>query len=110
MKSNKSAVRYATALLELAIEHNKVELIEADILQLLKTAEEVLDSVQLNGPIWIYTREGGREQLDAAGIPYEIVAQFKHYQPALLSMPFLNPNTRESRLIPVEIVKVAATK
>jgi F-type H+-transporting ATPase subunit delta len=41
MKSNKSAVRYATALLELAIEHNKVELIEADILQLLKTAEEV---------------------------------------------------------------------
>lgn len=76
----------------------------------LNTAEEVLDSVQLNGPIWIYTREGGREQLDAAGIPYEIVAQFKHYQPALLSMPFLNPKTRESKLIPVEIVKVTATK
>ena len=36
MKSNKAAVRYAKALLELATDHNKVELIEADILQLLK--------------------------------------------------------------------------
>ena len=52
MKSNKSAVRYATALLELAIEHNKVELIEQDILQLLKTAEEVHDfQVFLNSPL-----------------------------------------------------------
>jgi F-type H+-transporting ATPase subunit delta len=52
MKSNKSAVRYATALLELATEHNKVELIEQDILQLLKTAEEVHDfQVFLNSPL-----------------------------------------------------------
>jgi F-type H+-transporting ATPase subunit delta len=54
MKSNKSAVRYATALLELAIEHNKVELIEADILQLLKTAEEVHEfQVFLSSPLII---------------------------------------------------------
>jgi len=76
----------------------------------LKTAEEALDLVKTNGSMWIYTREGGREQLDAAKIPYEVVAQFKHYQPALLSMPFLNPNTRESRLIPVEIVKISSTE
>lgn len=76
----------------------------------LKTAEEALELVKTNGSMWIYTREGGREQLDAAGIPYEIVAQFKHYQPALLSMPFLNPKTRESRLIPVEIIKISSTE
>lgn len=52
MKSNKSAVRYATALLELAIEHNKVELIEADILHLLSTANEAHDfQVFLNSPL-----------------------------------------------------------
>ena len=52
MKSNKSAVRYATALLELAIDHNKVELIEADILKLLSTAEEAHDfQVFLNSPL-----------------------------------------------------------
>jgi F-type H+-transporting ATPase subunit delta len=58
MKSNKSAVRYATALLELAIEHNKVELIESDILQLLKTAEEVHDfQVFLNSPLIIIDKK-----------------------------------------------------
>jgi len=52
MKSNKSAVRYATALLELAIEHNKVELIEADILHLLSIANEAHDfQVFLNSPL-----------------------------------------------------------
>ena len=58
MKSNKSAVRYATALLELATEHNKVELIEQDILQLLKTAEEVHDfQVFLNSPLIIIDKK-----------------------------------------------------
>lgn len=52
MKSNKAAVRYAKALLELAVEHNKVELIESDILQLLKVANEAHDfQVFLNSPL-----------------------------------------------------------
>jgi F-type H+-transporting ATPase subunit delta len=52
MKSNKSAVRYATALLELAIEHNKVELIESDILQLLAVANDAHDfQIFLNSPL-----------------------------------------------------------
>lgn len=52
MKSNKSAVRYAKALLELATEHNKVEQIEADMLQLLQVADEAHDfQVFLNSPL-----------------------------------------------------------
>ena len=52
MKSNKSAVRYAKALLELATEHNKVEQIEADMLQLLHVANEAHDfQVFLNSPL-----------------------------------------------------------
>lgn len=52
MKSNKAAVRYAKALLELATEHNKVELIEADILQLLKVSNEAHDfQIFLNSPL-----------------------------------------------------------
>lgn len=52
MKSNKSAVRYAKALLELAIEHNKVELIESDIQQLLTVANDAHDfQIFLNSPL-----------------------------------------------------------
>lgn len=52
MKSNKSAVRYAKALLELALEHNKVELVEADMLQLIQLAKEAHDfQVFLNSPL-----------------------------------------------------------
>lgn len=72
----------------------------------LNTPQEAVDSLKAIGVLWIYTREGGREQLDATGIPYEVVTQFKHYQPALLSLPFLIPKTRESKLIPVEIIKI----
>ncbi|MFM7006157.1 MAG: ATP synthase F1 subunit delta [Flavobacteriales bacterium] len=52
MKSNKSAVRYAKALLELAIEHNKVELIESDIQKLLTVANDAHDfQIFLNSPL-----------------------------------------------------------
>ena len=52
MKSTKSASRYAKALLELALDQNKVELIEADMLQLIKLADESHDfHVFLNSPL-----------------------------------------------------------
>ncbi|MEN9743984.1 MAG: hypothetical protein RLZZ65_1789 [Bacteroidota bacterium] len=52
MKSTKSAVRYAKALLELALDQNKVDLIEADMQQLINTADEVHDfQVFINSPL-----------------------------------------------------------
>jgi F-type H+-transporting ATPase subunit delta len=52
MKSTKSAGRYAKALLELALDQNKVELIEADMLQLIKLADEAHDfQVFINSPL-----------------------------------------------------------
>lgn len=52
MKSNKSAVRYAKALLEISIEHKKIELVEADMLQLIGLADEARDfQIFLNSPL-----------------------------------------------------------
>ncbi|MFM6946374.1 MAG: ATP synthase F1 subunit delta [Flavobacteriales bacterium] len=52
MKSSKSAGRYAKALLELALDQNKVEQIEADMLQLINLANEAHDfHVLINSPL-----------------------------------------------------------
>ena len=52
MKSTKSAGRYAKALLDLALDQNKVELIEADMLQLIKLANEAHDfQIFINSPL-----------------------------------------------------------
>jgi len=65
MKSNKSAVRYAKALLELAIEHNKVELIESDIQQLLTVANDAHDfQIFLNSPLINIDKKNRGDQRD----------------------------------------------
>ena len=52
MKSTKSAGRYAKALLELALDQDKLALVEADMLQLIKMSEEVHDfHVFINSPL-----------------------------------------------------------
>jgi F-type H+-transporting ATPase subunit delta len=48
----KSAVRYAKALLELAIESNKIDVIEKDIISLLKASESTRElSIFLSSPL-----------------------------------------------------------
>jgi F-type H+-transporting ATPase subunit delta len=52
MKSTKSAGRYAKALLELALDQDKLALVEADMLQLIKMSVEVHDFyVFINSPL-----------------------------------------------------------
>lgn len=52
MKSTKSAGRYAKALLELALDQNKIEVIESNMQQILTVAEEAHDfQVFLNSPL-----------------------------------------------------------
>ncbi len=52
MKSTKSASRYAKALLEIAIEQNKVEQISGDMSYLLEANNETLDfQLLLNSPV-----------------------------------------------------------
>lgn len=52
MKSTKSAVRYAKALLELALDQNKIEVIEGNMEQILTVAADAHDfQVFLNSPL-----------------------------------------------------------
>lgn len=58
------------------------------------------------GKVWLYVRQGGREQLDRAGIPYQVVASFRHFQVARLHFRFILPDSRAETLIPAEVVVV----
>lgn len=52
MKSTKSAARYAKALLELAIEKNKLNVVESNVQAIIRAGEETRDfSVFLNSPL-----------------------------------------------------------
>ena len=68
--------------------------------------DKAIAQFEKTGKLWIYVREGGKEQLDEAGIPYETVLKLQHYQPALLKLSFLNPATRKETLQEVEIVRL----
>ncbi len=76
------------------------------IIPFVPTAEEAVTIARREGGLWIYVREGGREQLDAAGVRYQVDTTFGHFQAALLKAKFLNPATRESSLTPAAILKI----
>ena len=76
------------------------------IIPFLPTAEDAAQKARKEGKLYIYTREGGREQLDAAGIKYEVDTTYGHFQSALLKLPFLNPATREKSLTPAFILTI----
>ena len=52
MAGTKSAIRYAKALLDLAVESNKLDVVEQNMTLLIQTSEETRDlSVFLNSPL-----------------------------------------------------------
>lgn len=87
---------------------NALDFYSQSIVPQLQYADKVEALARKEGQIWVYVREGGREQLDKAGIPYKVESQFQHFQVALMKPAFLNPATRASVLIPVEIVRIDA--
>jgi 4-amino-4-deoxy-L-arabinose transferase-like glycosyltransferase len=76
------------------------------LIPFVPTAEDAVEQSRREGGLWVYAREGGREQLDAAGVKYQVDTIFGHFQAALLKMKFLNPATREEALMPVTILKI----
>ncbi|HND90117.1 MAG TPA: hypothetical protein PK971_17415, partial [Saprospiraceae bacterium] len=58
------------------------------------------------GALWLYTTVPGKADLDRAGIVYEVLREFSHFQVALLSPQFLNPSTRHKTLEPVYLLKI----
>ena len=92
MKSSKSAGRYAKALLELALDQNKVELIEADMLQLIKLANEAHDfQVFINSPLIQIEKK--------VAVIKEIFKDFN--QTSLDFLSLVTSNGRESAMIEI---------
>ncbi|MES2730730.1 MAG: glycosyltransferase family 39 protein [Bacteroidota bacterium] len=65
------------------------------------------DQDLLNGkPTWVMANAEGKKAIDKLQAPYTVIKEFNHYSVTLLTLPFLNPNTRESRLQKMYLLKV----
>ncbi|MEN9303908.1 MAG: hypothetical protein RL264_2337 [Bacteroidota bacterium] len=92
MKSTKAASRYATALLELAIEQQKLDAVEKDMLHLLETAEETHDfQVFLNSPVIKVDKK--------ISILKELFGQFDGLTTSFLTL--IAKNGRESMMVEI---------
>lgn len=60
--------------------------------------ESLLSRAQVQGGVWVYGDAQCKQALEEVGAPIVEVVPFKHFQAALLTLPFLNPRTRESAL------------
>ena len=67
----------------------------------------VVDSVVRNkASLYVFTNDEGLDSLNQLGFHMQKEKVFKDYQISLLSLPFLNPKTRESTLNNLYLVKV----
>lgn len=71
-----------------------------------ETPEAVQRLADTQGEWYIYTTLEGKKELDEAGIRYDTVLAFQHFQVALLNAQFLNPNTRAAALTPVFLLQI----
>ena len=60
--------------------------------------ESLLRRAREQGGVWVYGDGQCKAALEAAGAPIMEVVPFRHFQAALLTLPFLNPRTRDSAL------------
>ncbi len=75
------------------------------ITQRIDSTAQIRQIVQDSGHLWVYTNQKGKQEIDRAQIPYEMVYEMGHFQVALLNGRFLNPATRMESLEPVWLLK-----
>ncbi|MBL7780200.1 MAG: glycosyltransferase family 39 protein [Saprospiraceae bacterium] len=75
------------------------------ISQRIDSTAQIRKIVHDSGHLWVYTNLKGKQEIDQAQIPYEIVYEMGHFQVALLNGRFLNPATRLESLEPVWLLK-----
>jgi 4-amino-4-deoxy-L-arabinose transferase-like glycosyltransferase len=71
-----------------------------------ETPEAVQHLADAQRELLLYTTLEGKKELDAAGLRYDTVLAFQHFQVALLNAQFLNPSTRPAALTPVFLLKI----
>ncbi len=71
-----------------------------------ETPEAVQSLANAQAELYLYTTLEGKTELDEAGLRYDTVLAFHHFQVALLNAQFLNPSTRKAALTPVFLLKI----
>jgi 4-amino-4-deoxy-L-arabinose transferase-like glycosyltransferase len=58
--------------------------------------------------IWIYTDEAGLQEAQELGLRPEMAATFDHFHISTLTLPFLNPNTRQKAVQRRYLIKITS--
>jgi 4-amino-4-deoxy-L-arabinose transferase-like glycosyltransferase len=61
---------------------------------------------RIQKPVWVYVDQKAKDNFDFDSEPYRVIAEWDHYQVALMSGAFLNPATRMSATRKVYLVEV----
>lgn len=69
-------------------------------------SSQVMPVLKKYGEAWIYTDEPGYREILDSGFNLATVKQYKYYGVQFLTFPFLNPETRDSKLASMYLVKI----
>lgn len=64
------------------------------VMRMLRSPILLLDSAKA-APLYLFTTDEGLQALEKENIPYRTLQEFDHYSVARLSLPFINPATRD---------------
>ena len=85
---------------------NSLDFYAQTIPQIFESPDKLVNAAA-ERPMWIYTDETGKKQLEEYGAIIDNIKTFDHFHISKLSLKFLNPKTRKSVLEKVYLIRVS---
>jgi hypothetical protein len=85
---------------------NSLDFYAQTIPQIFESPDKLVNAAS-ERPMWIFTDETGKKQLEEYGAIIDNIKTFDHFHISKLSLKFLNPKTRKSVLEKVYLIRVS---
>jgi 4-amino-4-deoxy-L-arabinose transferase-like glycosyltransferase len=85
---------------------NSLDFYAQNIPQIFESPDKLVNAAS-ERPMWIFTDETGKKQLEEYGAIIDNIKTFDHFHISKLSLKFLNPKTRKSVLEKVYLIRVS---
>ena len=86
---------------------NSLDFYMKDIAQVFESTASIVRAVSVQ-PLWIYTNEEGKKNLEESGLIIEQSISFDHFHISKLKIKFLNPKTRDKTIEKVYLIRIVA--
>jgi hypothetical protein len=86
---------------------NSLDFYMKDIAQVFESPASIVRAVSVQ-PLWIYTNEEGKKNLEESGLIIEQSISFDHFHISKLKIKFLNPKTRDKTIEKVYLIRIVA--